>query len=151
MAVDTFRHTYAHRKNQGQMTVELCVVFPVVMAIAVMAANALTFFGQCASFDRVARNAVRTFASSPEAKAQPAELAQRIQQAVQVHFEEADVACNVQSVHGGLSRYEISTAFQPTLFGMGLRESVWGVPLPKLQHSIQLTLDSFSPHKQVLS
>ena len=45
--------------DRGQMTVELLVVLPVVLIVAVVAVNALTFFGDCAAFDRVARNAVR--------------------------------------------------------------------------------------------
>ena len=51
--------------DRGQMTVELLVVLPVVLIVAVVAVNALTFFGDCAAFDRVARNAVRLCAASP--------------------------------------------------------------------------------------
>ena len=36
----------------GQATVELAVVLPVVIIVAVIAVNALTFFGACAAFDR---------------------------------------------------------------------------------------------------
>ena len=47
------------------MTVELAVVFPVLLAVAVIAVNALLFFSECAAFDRVAREAVRVHAASP--------------------------------------------------------------------------------------
>ncbi len=49
----------------GQMAVEMAVVMPVVIIIAVIVVNAMTFFSECASFDRVGRNAVRIYAASP--------------------------------------------------------------------------------------
>ena len=45
--------------SRGHMTIELVVVLPVVLALAVVAVNALQFFGDCAAFDREARNAIR--------------------------------------------------------------------------------------------
>ena len=45
--------------RSGQMTVELCAVLPVVIVIAAILVNVMTFFGECAEFDRVARNSVR--------------------------------------------------------------------------------------------
>ena len=51
--------------GQGQMTMELMAVLPVAILIAIIAVNVLVFFGDCASFDRVARNAIRVYATSP--------------------------------------------------------------------------------------
>ena len=55
----------ADARERGQMTVELAVVFPALLAVAVIAVNALLFFSECAAFDRVAREAVRLHAASP--------------------------------------------------------------------------------------
>lgn len=43
------------RDERGQMTVELAVMIPVLVAIAVIAMNAMLFFSECAAFDRLAR------------------------------------------------------------------------------------------------
>ena len=43
------------RGECGQMTVELAVMIPVLVAIAVIAMNAMLFFSECAAFDRLAR------------------------------------------------------------------------------------------------
>lgn len=53
----------ADARERGQMTVELAVVFPALLAVAVIAVNALLFFSECAAFDRVAREAVRLHAA----------------------------------------------------------------------------------------
>ena len=53
------------RFEKGQMTVELAVAMPVLIVVAVIAANALTFFAECAVFDRVAHEAVRVHAAAP--------------------------------------------------------------------------------------
>lgn len=49
----------------GQMTVEFVVAFPAMMAIALIAVNAVLFFSDCASFDRLFRNSVCAYAASP--------------------------------------------------------------------------------------
>ena len=47
--------------DRGQSTVELALALPVMMITAVIAFNALMFFGNCATFDRVFREAVRVY------------------------------------------------------------------------------------------
>ena len=41
------------RKTPGQMTIEFVVAFPAMIAVAFVAINAVLFFSDCASFDRV--------------------------------------------------------------------------------------------------
>lgn len=53
------------RKVSGQMTIEFVVAFPAMIAVAFVAINAVLFFSDCASFDRVFRNAACTYAASP--------------------------------------------------------------------------------------
>jgi hypothetical protein len=47
------------------MMVELAVTIPVLLAVVGIAVNLMVFLGDCARFDRVAAEAVRTEAASP--------------------------------------------------------------------------------------
>ncbi len=133
--------------ERGQMTVELAVVFPVLVAVAVIAVNALLFFSECAAFDRVAREAVRVHATSPAygqgLEQSRAQVAQTVEQAFDRPFEATRVA--VEGTDGGHARFTATIEFSPTLFGMGLKPSVFGVALPPLQHEVSLAVDPYKP------
>jgi hypothetical protein len=47
------------------MAVEMAVVMPVLLAVAGIAINLMVYLGDCARFDRIAAEAVRTQACSP--------------------------------------------------------------------------------------
>lgn len=51
--------------QRGQMTVELAVTIPVLLAAVGIAINLMVFLGDCARFDRLAAEAVRVEAASP--------------------------------------------------------------------------------------
>lgn len=53
------------KQNRGQMTVELAVCIPVILAIVGISLNVLGYLNVCARFDRVAADAVRSQACSP--------------------------------------------------------------------------------------
>ncbi len=146
------KRCWHQRDERGQMTVELCIVFPVVIIIAVIAVNALLFFGQCASFDRVARNAVRAIAASPSTKEASADLAARIEAMVEaeLQLDAGAVECVALASGDGVDRFRITHSFAPTLFGMGLRTQIWGIPVPKLSHATELALDRYAPDAQVV-
>ena len=55
----------SNRKNSGQMTVELAVCIPVILAMIGIALNVLGYLNVCARFDRIAADAVRSQATSP--------------------------------------------------------------------------------------
>ena len=131
----------------GQMTVELMAVLPVALAIAVIAVNALLFFSDCASFDRLARNAVRIYATSPTYGAQAGQSQASIQQMLQGEFDASyqRVEVSYAGVSGGLTRYTATLDFAPNLFGMGMRDSFMGVALPHLVHSTSLVVDTYRP------
>lgn len=146
------KRCWRQRDERGQMTVELCIVFPVAIVIAVIAVNALLFFGQCSSFDRAARNAVRVIAASPPMKEAPADLAARIEAMVEaeLRLDAGTVECVALAADDGVDRFRITHSFAPTLFGMGLRTQIWGVPVPKLSHATELALDRYAPDAQVM-
>lgn len=133
--------------RRGQMTVEFAVAFPVFVIIAVVCVNALLFFADCASFDRLARDAVRVHAASP-AYGQTLEDSRALvlgalEESVQRDNLSLDVT--VESQSGGHAKFTATERFAPTLFGLGLKSSVFGVALPQLEHSVSMTIDCYKP------
>lgn len=132
---------------RAQMTVELSIVFPIVIVIAIITTNALSFFGYCADFDRLSRNAVRTYAASPEAGESTSDAESKIQAAI-------DSALNASNLHSSISvekdwrgyeHFIMTLYYSPTLFGLGLKTEVFGVPMPQLTHRSQMTVDPYKP------
>lgn len=133
--------------DKGQMTVEFMVILPVALIIALIAVNALTFFSECAAFDRVARNAVRVYATSPTYGENAAQIRAKIESTVDAAMREDNETVQV-SAEGrklGLTEYTATLEYSPTLFGLGLRDSILGVALPHLTHSTSLTVSTYKP------
>ena len=132
--------------RDGQMAVELAVVLPVVLVIAVSAVNACAFFSECARFDRIGRNAVRVVAASPAYEQDAGASADQVRAAIE---EQMGAACSDYRVTAeqsdGYLRFTMTMSYEPTLFGMGLRQSIFGVDLPKLSHSAALAVDRYKP------
>lgn len=135
------------RFERGQMTVELAVVFPVLVVVAVIAVNALLFFSECAQFDRIARDAVRIHATSPAygqgLEQSSALITETIRQTLDRPYLDAHVS--VEGAAGGCARFTATLEFSPTLFGLGMRTSVLGVALPHLEHAVSLTVHPYKP------
>lgn len=134
------------REERGQMMVELCVVFPVVIVIALIAVNALTFFGDCARFDRVAHSSVRVASSSPSFSLGSydqisGDVMAQIEAGMQEDNLEFGIEASVTAEH--YIRYEMELIYHPTLFGLGMRSEVFGVALPSLSHRIAYTIDPY--------
>ena len=131
--------------ERGQMTVELAVMLPIIIIIAVIATNAVLFFSDCAAFDRVSREAVRVYAASPaygQAQSQSVALVREsIEAVLDQPYLETEVSAEAQT--GGCVRYSMTLEFSPTLFGMGLRSEVLGVSLPKLSHTATYVVDTY--------
>lgn len=133
--------------ESGQMTIEVAVAMPILIIVAVIAVNAMTFFGECAVFDRVACEAVRVHATSPAYKQGFDQSTALIEQAIRSEIDEPNVRVSV--AHGVVSTdfdaYTMTIEFSPTLFGMGLRSEVFGVSLPSLRHSVRYVVDTYKP------
>ena len=132
---------------RGQMTIEVAVAMPVLIVVAVIAVNAMTFFGECAVFDRVACEAVRVHATSPAYGQDAGQSAALVEQAIRSQLDESNLSVSV--THGmtepDLDVFTVSLELSPTLFGMGLRSEVFGVPLPCLKHSVRYVIDGYKP------
>ena len=125
--------------ERGQATVELAVVLPVALVVAVIAVNALAFFGTCASFDRVARQTVCALATAPASGDDTASLALAVEQALTRQVgEQGEVQVRAE---GFTARIE----YAPTLFGLGMRSEIFGVALPPLVHEVDLVVDAYKP------
>ncbi|MDO4182100.1 MAG: hypothetical protein Q4E12_00620 [Coriobacteriia bacterium] len=133
--------------RRGQSTVEFAVVFPLLMVVAVVGVNALLFFGECASFDRVARQTVRTVAASPAYGQSVASSCSQVESLLADAYNKDYLQVSVQASGSweGYATFVCTLTFSPTLFGLGLKDQVFGVPLPKLHHQVELTVDVYKP------
>ena len=95
------------REEKGQATVELAVMLPVAIVVAIVVVNALTFFGTCASFDRVARQTVCAWAAAPAAGEDAGDVAARLADELEERFAESHTAVSVraEAASAGLVRF----------------------------------------------
>ena len=135
------------REEKGQATVELAVMLPVAIVVAIVVVNALTFFGTCASFDRVSRQTVCAWAAAPAAGEDAGDVAARLADELEERFAESHTAVSVraEAASAGLVRFTARIEYFPTLFGLGLRRGVFGVALPPLVHEVDLAVDAYKP------
>lgn len=139
-------------EQRGQMTVELCVVLPIVLALAAILVNVLTFFGECAEFDRVARNSVRLCASSLPEDTDAAAAVADITSMVSDEMHSDKVSCELtETSTTGYACYTLMYSYVPTLFGLPLRGSVFGVSMPEISHMIHMVIDPYHPGKWLSS
>ena len=133
------------RGRDGQMTIELAAALPVLIVVAVIAINALCFFEDCAVFDRVAHESIRVYAASPGYGQDGAQSCALIEQNIVAVLDRDNVEVSVTRSSAGfdLETYSATIEYAPTLFGMGLRSEVFGVPLPRLAHSTSLVVDVY--------
>ena len=117
------------RGDAGQATVELAVVLPVAIALAVIVVNALSFFEACAAFDQLARQAICAYAPSPDAGQGSAEVVALVESELEEALGTSNLAIEVtvQGRAGSYQRYCGRLSFAPTLFGLGLKDEVFGV------------------------
>ena len=133
--------------ERGQMTVELAAAFPVLIIVAVIAVNALAFFSECAAFDHVFRDALRVHVTSPAAAQGIAPSSALLQPALSAAFDAENEAVRVsaEAVSGGHTRSTGTLAYMPTLFGLGLRSTAFGIPLPPPPHAVTIAPACYPP------
>lgn len=131
----------------GQMTVELVVALPVLIAVAVVVVNACLLLSECAAFDRVASDAVRAFATSPAFGEEGSVACGEIAEELDRNFSRDHLSTGVAAESGadGMTTYRMTLEFSPTLFGLGFKSEVFGVSLPRLTHTVSLTVDPYKP------
>ena len=102
---------------------------------------------ECAAFDQLARQAICAYAPSPDAGQGPAEVAALVESELEEALGTSNLAIEVtvQGRAGSYQRYCGRLSFAPTLFGLGLKDEVFGVSLPRLVHEVDLTVDAYRP------
>lgn len=136
----------ALRSERGQMTVEIATVLPVAIIVMAIVCNGMAFFSECAAFDRMARNAVRLYATVPAYGEDRAQAQANIEELLEARFASPGQEVTVVSEEsGGYTCYTATLSFAPTLFGMSLRQEFFGVHLPGISHSASLTVDRYKP------
>lgn len=131
--------------NSGQATVEFAVMLPAAIVVAVIAVNALMFFSECAAFDRAFRGAVRVHAVSPAYGQDAEQTCSLIEQTVSTAISSETAVYEIAAHDAGLGHvmYSGTLSFAPTLFGVGGIDEVFGIPLPRLRHACELTVDQY--------
>ena len=116
-------------------------------AVAAIAVNALLFFSECSAFDVASRDAVRIHAASPAYGQDLEQSRARVAAALSESFDRPYTASSVavEGAAGGHATFTSTLEFSSTLFGMGLKTSVFGVALPKIAHAISFTVDCYKP------
>lgn len=135
------------KRREGQMTVELAIAFPALLAIALVASNAFIFLGHCAAFDRLSRQTIRVYAASPEAHTGTQDQCAQIEGALagSEGFRDCDIEVSAQPSADGLVTFTASLAYHPSFFGRPLLGSVFGVSLPVPHHSVEYAVDGYKP------
>lgn len=142
------RHaSHGKQRSSGQMTIEFIVCFPVMMVVALIAINALLFFGECASFDRNFKDASCAYASSPGFGQTVDASCAKIKSSVEgvCNTEYVEITVTSSGVEGGLVTLTGTLSFTPTLFGAGVLDSVFGISFPRMTHQSQIVVDCYKP------
>ena len=148
--------------NKGQMAVEMVVLMPIMLAVVGITINLLVYFGDCARFDRVAAEAVRTQAASPgysgygstsRAQAVKAQIERSFAGSKHLSFTVSATggAGGGGSAGGGkgvsfslnprLETYVCVMSYRPWGFG----DSFFGVRFSGIPHTRQYVIDPYRP------
>ena len=131
------------REHKGQMVVELAIVFPILIIVACVMVNALGFATECARFDRVSRNVVRTEATTLAIDEDDGAILARIKQTLEGHFvydnESTDVT--ISGNQDSNLAFVCELQWSPTLFGLSFKDEIFGVKMFKLSHKNSLVID----------
>ena len=127
------------RREEGQMTVEAAVVFPVLLVVGFISVNAFVLLGDCAAFDIVARDAIRLQADDGTNCSQcAAEVCARIEEGLAMDYETVSVSCERTGM--GHMAYKAKISFSPP-FLRGVR--VFGVRAPALEHELSFFVSPY--------
>lgn len=134
------------RNDSGQATVELAVLLPIAIVIALVSCNAMAYLSECARFDRLARNAVRICATSPAFGDDVGVCASAAEDLLTAQMDSPQVTCSVTaSRESGHVRYVMAMDYRPSLLGASMRTEVFGVSITPLHHEISLVVNPFDP------
>jgi len=139
------------RKNacdqSGQMSIEFVIAFPVMLMIALILCNACLCTSECAAFDRLSKDAIRTFGTSPSYEQRINDCAVDIQNHLSTSFEKDYLSVDVQAEQCASNqvRYVAHLNFYPTLFGRTFSGNVFGIQITPISHESSLVVQPYQP------
>ena len=148
------------RAERGQMAVELAVVLPVCIVVGLVAYNLCRFVEACATFDRVAPDAVIALGVSPAGEQSALSAAGQVRSSIQSALDMSSCEVSVQvsgAQQDGAAGHGLGFSVSPllTTFTCTLRYRPWpgsfvmaGVvftPPIALTHTRTLVVDRFRP------
>lgn len=147
MKVILFIRKLFKKSEKGQATVELAIMFPVVLVVAVIAVNAIMYFSECSKFDRTVKQTISMLGTSPGYGENSQNVKANLQKSLDEVFDKEylEVSTSLESVSGDFNKYSAELKMHPTLFGLGLKSQVFGVSLPTLNHKQELVIETYKP------
>ena len=147
----------ALRGAEGQMSVEVAVIMPVVIVVAIVLANIMEFLGLCASFDRACLDAVIAHGVSPagtqslvgavDSVESSIEDALGSSDAVEVEVSAAPLGASqnlLVSLNPQLVRFTCTMYFRPWPRSLGFAGAVMEAPF-EIAHTRSLVVDRYRP------
>jgi len=146
------------RERRGQLAVELAVLLPIMVVVAIVAFNLMRYLEVCAAFDRLSYDAIVSQGVSPAGTATDASATAQVQEAIEGGldgWDEVEVEVTAERVSGGtseetftlspfLTRFTCTLTFRPwpsTFVIAGVRCEVPAA----LVHTRQLVVDRYRP------
>ena len=144
------------RSESGQMAVELAVLMPVIVVVALVVYNLARFVGYCATFDRVSLDAVLTQGVSPAGEQSELVAREAVRDAI-VRSLDARGTCDVEvaaeparragdhaslTVSPLLTRFRCTLAFRSWPRSVAIAGVAFAMPLA-LRHERTLVVDRF--------
>ena len=132
--------------ESAQMTMEFMIVLPVMLTIAIISQNIMFYLSECASFDRASKDIIRIHSSSPTYSEDTATITAKITDDLNRVINQDYLELEVREEAGlSFNKYTATLRYFPNIFGMGLKDSVLGVPMPTATHEVQFTIDQYKP------
>ena len=144
------------RSDSGQMAVELAVLMPVIVVVALVVYNLARFVGYCATFDRVSLDAVLAQGVSPAGDQTELVAREAVRDAITRSLDaygtcEVEVAAEPAWQGGGnaslttsplLTRFRCTLLFRPWPRSFSIAGVAFDMPLA-LRHERALVVDRF--------
>lgn len=135
--------------EQGQMSIEFVIAFPVMIMIACIMFNACLFLSECASFDRLSKDAIRSKGTSPAYQASTdtcaSEICDDLSHSFDASYEHVDV--EVETCAYDQVRYTAKLSLHPTLFGQDFSGNIFDVSISPVCHESALVVCPYNPQE----
>ena len=143
-------------ETRAQAMVEMVVVVPVLLVLALITYNIMLFLSAVARFDRVAPDIVLAHAAAPAGVSETSaadKVASELERAMGFYDVDVDVTCvedgqtgaeALFALVGGQRTYRCALAFTPWPSGFTIAGVSLGAPL-KLEHVREVVVDPWRP------